>query len=209
MGRDVLELIFTGCCWFLLSSVRLGTRRGERSLLLWAWRVHWPSQMSYKRKSVYWTSLKFRILGKFLIGHRGFWMPNNSSSTTHTFASTWLHPFSSLPASSLPHPTFWFSLCLPFVCFFFFLTNENCIRTMLREKLNGIHLGIHSQISTACIQLLSYLDFAWRNRDIITLIWMDASSYRLTKYHSLSCWGFRYGMRMSWNSEKISERLTA
>lgn len=148
-----------------MSSVRLGTSREEGSLLLWAWRVHWPSQMSCKRKSVYWTSLKIRILGKFLRVHRGFWMPNNSSSTTHSFASTACIPFLLLPLGSLQHPTFWFSLCLPFV---FFLTNETCIRSMLRERLNGTHLGIHSQISTAWIQLLSYLGFARRNRDIIT-----------------------------------------
>lgn len=74
--------------------------------------------------------------------------------TVHQLLHTPLLPspayafFSPMPAACPTLQAGSLSPCFP-------LTNENCFGTMLRERFNGTHLGIHSQISAAWIQLLS------------------------------------------------------
>lgn len=120
--------------------------------------------MSCKRKSVYCISLKTRFWWSFSKVIEASEYPKRvCTSSTHSSASIACIPFLLSNPCSLPHLPYWFSLSPSFL-----LTNENCFRTMLRQRLNSTRLGIHSQISTVWIHLLSYCRLTWRNTDIIT-----------------------------------------
>lgn len=135
-----------------MSSVRLGTSREKGPFC-----YELGEYLDLHRCLVYCPSLKIRILVKFLKGHWGFWIPNNSSSAAQSSASI---------------VCITFLLCNPGACFFLHVAPLSfALPTTLSPRLNDTDLAIHSQISAAWIQLLSCLGLAWRNRDITTHKW--------------------------------------
>lgn len=166
-----------------MSSVRLGTSREKGPFC-----YELGEYLDLHRCLVYCPSLKIRIFVKFLKGHRGFWIPNNSSSAAQSSASI---------------VRITFLLCNLWACFFLHIAPVFHSPNYIKSEIEW-HWPGNTQPDFCCLNTAPELFGACLEKQghYNTLVRMDASSHMHATFCWLLCWDFGYTLRVPLNSGK-------